>query len=235
MSEKNQQAIGDMFDRIASTYDRVNRILSFGQDIRWRKIVTKQLPSTPQIAVLDVATGTADLIIAMCKAKPNIAIAHGVDLSTQMLAFAQQKIVDHNLDKRIKLSHESACSMSFADSSFDVVSIAFGIRNVVEAKRALREMLRVLKPKGTLFVLEFSLPQNKLVRFFYLFYFRHILPRVGGFLSKDRAAYEYLNSSVESFPDSLAFREILLDVGFQKVEPLPLSCGIATLYCARKA
>lgn len=234
MSQPNQQAIGEMFDRIAHSYDRANRILSFGQDVRWRSFVTSMVPPHPPLSVLDVACGTADLIIAMCKARPNITRAHGVDLSTQMLTIAEKKIARQNLSERITLSHENACSLSFADESFDMASIAFGIRNVVESRRALAEMLRVLKPGGTLLILEFSLPKNAFIRFFYLFYFRHVLPRVGGFLAKDQAAYRYLNSSVENFPDTLAFTEILLDVGFQRVDKISLSCGIATLYCARK-
>ncbi len=221
-----------MFDRIAPTYDRVNRILSFRQDIDWRRKVSQAIPKTKDISVLDVATGTGDLLLALCEACPNIKEAVGVDLAENMLAFGQKKVRTSQFSHKITLAKADAASLPFSDAKFDAVTIGFGIRNVTEVSRALREFKRVLKPQGRLIVLEFSLPQNFFLRHAYLGYFRHILPAVGGIISKEKGAYSYLNRTVESFPYSTAFTAILKDSGFVEITEQPLTFGIATIYVA---
>lgn len=235
MPSVEQETICQMFDRIASTYDSVNRVLSCGQDIRWRQIVAELLPSTPDISVLDIATGTADLLLTMCKRRPNIKAAYGIDLAENMLSVGQRKVVRLGLENRITLQKADACALPFADASIDVAAIAFGIRNVTNIDLALGEIARVLKPSGLALILEFSLPENLLIRKLYLFYFRHVLPFMGGLISKEKNAYRYLNQTVEAFPSCLAFSQMLLNNGFKSVSNQALTFGIATVYCARKS
>jgi demethylmenaquinone methyltransferase/2-methoxy-6-polyprenyl-1,4-benzoquinol methylase len=227
-----QEKICLMFDRIAGTYDSVNRVLSMGQDLRWRRIVTDRLPLLGDLRILDIATGTADLLISMCQHRANIFEAHGVDLAEKMLAIGQKKINKLELAKKITLSKADAVALPFADNSFDVVSISFGIRNFTHINAALKEIDRVLKPGGKLLILEFSLPKNHFIRGAYLAYFRHVLPFVGGIISRDKMAYRYLNETVETFPYSKAFCAILDKAGFVEIQESPLTFGIATLYHA---
>lgn len=229
-----QQAIGKMFDRIAKTYDLVNRVLSFRQDVRWRESVAATLPTHKNLAILDIATGTADLLITMLKRCATIKKAIGIDIAPNMLKIGEKKLKSLGI-ANATLIKADACDLPFNDSSFDVITIAFGIRNIPDADRALLEMSRVLKPDGQLIVLEFSLPKNPLLRACYLFYFRFILPLIGGIYSGDFFAYRYLNRSVLAFPTPAAFAEILSSHGFKTVVQKPLSCGIATMYCARKS
>lgn len=231
MPTKEQLAICHMFDRIAPTYDLANRLISFGFDIRWRKKFSALIP--PCSRLLDVATGTGDLLINICQEHPQIS-GVGVDLAKNMLDFAQEKVKKSQLASRISLQQADASSLPFADESFDVVSIAFGIRNVKPMEVALKEFKRVLKPQGQAMILEFSLPQNFLVKWGYLQYFRHILPVIGGLISKDKEAYQYLNKTVEAFPTVDSFSNKLIESGFTEVVPISLSLGVATIYCARK-
>lgn len=232
MPQKEQEVICHMFDRIAPTYDQANRVLSFGQDKRWRKKFSALVPKSCE-NFLDVATGTADLLITMGEDHPH-SRGVGVDLSKNMLALGQEKIDQKNLSSRLSLKPADASSLPFSDNFFDVVSCAFGIRNVLETDRALIEMQRVLKPGGLAMILEFSLPTNFFIRWPYLLYFRHILPILGGVISKDKQAYQYLNRTVEAFPTVSAFSKKLLDSGFNEVLPISLTLGVATIYCARK-
>jgi len=234
MSIKEQEVIGEMFDRIAMTYDKINQILSFGQDSLWRKRLVSALPTTPSLSILDVATGTADVLIAMCRLRANIDQAIGVDISDNMLSVGRKKIAQSNLLDKATLIKASACNLPFTAESFDVVSIAFGIRNIIDVRTALREFARVLKQGGSLLILEFSMPNNRLVRHLYLSYFRNLLPLVGGWLSKDYEAYRYLNTSVESFLSPQSLKEMILSSGFNHVALSSISFGIATIYCARK-
>lgn len=234
MNKSKQDNINQMFDRIAPTYDKVNHVLSCGRDKVWRKLVAKSIPSTASLAVLDIATGTADLLLAMCRYQPHIREAIGVDLAENMLEFGRKKVHAAGF-KNIDLIKADAAFLPFPAHSFDVVTNAFGIRNIVEQKRALYEMERVLKPQGFVFILEFSLPVNAIIRSLYLSYFRHILPLVGGIISRDFHAYRYLNRTVEQFPSAAQFSAILEQSGFISVKTRPLTFGIATLYSARKA
>jgi demethylmenaquinone methyltransferase/2-methoxy-6-polyprenyl-1,4-benzoquinol methylase len=175
----NKQAqITQMFDDIAKTYDPINRILSVRQDVLWRKKLSKLLASDKPLEILDVATGTGDVLFSMCEERANITKAIGVDVSANMLAVAQKKLQNSYLKSKISFLLQDATSLEFPDNSFDVVSIAFGIRNVVNKNKALEEFYRVLKPEGQLLVLEFSLPSNNYIKALYLSYFRYIFARI---------------------------------------------------------
>ena len=202
MTEPVQKAESwKMFNRIARRYDLLNRLLSGRRDVAWRKKCAQQLPKNTQLTVLDLATGTGDLLQRLLRERPNIKTAVGLDPAIAMLSMGQNKMSS----QRMSLVRGDAQHMSFRSESSDVITMAFGIRNVPDIDSAFREMHRVLVPGGQVFILEFSLPTNKLIRTLYLFYFRHILPFIGGIISGDRRAYHYLNQSVENFPFGAAF------------------------------
>lgn len=232
MAHVHQEEICQMFDRIAHTYDPINRILSWGQDIRWRRRLVDELVLSDSLRILDIACGTADIAIALCQGSPKVDLVSGVDLSANMLSIGQKKIAKLGLDRRIQLQRADACALPFSDQSFDAVTIAFGIRNITRIDIALAEMARVLKPRGQALILEFSLPTNALIKHPYLLYFRHVLPWLGGMMSRDAQAYRYLNQTVESFLLPKEFSNRLLKAGFSRVSMNSLSFGIATLYSA---
>ena len=219
-----------MFDRIAHRYDLLNRLLSFGRDIAWRKKVVAALPEGTNLHLLDLAAGTADVLLTIRQRSHRVVYAVGADMSHEMLKLGQAKIERQSRAEDNHLVRGDATCLPFADGAFDVVTIAFGIRNFVDIRLALREILRVLRPGGRLLILEFSLPSNCLMRRLYLFYFRHILPRIGGAVSGDTYAYRYLNRTVESFPYGREFCTIMQDEGFVNVDHDPLTFGVATLY-----
>jgi demethylmenaquinone methyltransferase/2-methoxy-6-polyprenyl-1,4-benzoquinol methylase len=219
-----------MFDRIAHRYDLLNRLLSFRQDIAWRKALCSRLPNRPNQHVLDLATGTADVLLALHHQSDKVASGVGLDMSTGMLELGKRKIEQHGLSSQLSLVLGDAASIAVSDNTFDAATIAFGIRNVADVDAALGEIHRVLKPGGRLLILEFSIPRNAAIRGLYLFYFRHVLPSLGGFISGDRSAYRYLNESVEAFPYGEAFVQLMRRAGFSSVESTPLTFGIATLY-----
>lgn len=231
MTASKQQHIDEMFDRIASTYDAINRVLSFRQDLKWRRALCDRVPKDQALSVLDLATGTSDLLIEICRHR-FIKEAIGVDNAANMLAYAEKKIKKERMP--IKLIQADAASLPFVDEQFDVVSIAFGIRNIAKPHEALREIKRVLKKDGMLLILEFSIPENAIIRAGYLFYFRAILPIIGGLLSKDYRAYRYLNLSVEAFKKPDVFTEDLKLAGFSDISFTSLTLGVVTLYSARK-
>jgi len=227
--------VWQMFDRIARRYDLLNRLLSFRQDIRWRRCMTAFLPKRDGLNVLDVATGTADQIIALHEtAGSKISSSTGVDMADQMLNLGRKKVLKNFPNDKINLKSGNAIMLPFSDEQFDVVTMAFGIRNVTDVNRALQEMFRVLKPAGRLLVLEFSLPQNYVVKNLYLFYFRYILPLLGALISGDNYAYRYLNKTVESFPYGQEFVNMIQNAGFTHSQVFPLSFGIASIYCGEK-
>ena len=219
-----------MFDRIAPRYDLLNRVLSVGQDVLWRHSVAKQIPSSSSQSILDIATGTADQLITICKKFHHVQYAVGIDMSLEMLSIGKRKVEKKNLNKLIKLIHGNALQLPFQDDSMDVITITFGIRNLVDIDIALTEMKRILKPGGKLIILEFSLPTNRLFQMIYLFYFRNILPAIGSLVSGDQKAYRYLNSTVETFPYGQAFCNIMKQAGFKKIDLNELHFGIATIY-----
>jgi len=219
-----------MFDRIAPRYDLLNRLLSFRRDVAWRRAIARALPARESLRVLDLATGTADVLLSLCEAPGKIAQGVGLDKSAGMIARGQAKVARSHGTAALSLVRGDACGLGFAGESFDAVTMAFGIRNVSDVPAALREIRRVLRPGGRALILEFSLPKNPLLRTGYLAYFRHVLPRVGGMVSGDAQAYKYLNESVEAFPYGEKFLALMRDAGFIKVAAMPQSFGIATLY-----
>ena len=219
-----------MFDRIAHRYDFLNRFLSMGQDVAWRKKMARYLPERENLYLLDLATGTADQIIFLLKASKRIGKADGMDLSTGMLEHGREKIEKMGLADTVSLREGNTIDIPSEDGIYDAVTISFGIRNVTDVHQGLSEMHRILKPGGRAMILECSLPENALIRKAYLFYFRHVLPKVGGAVSGDSYAYNYLNKTVETFPCGEAFCDLMRKAGFNEVKAHPLTLGIATIY-----
>lgn len=219
-----------MFDAIAPRYDMLNRVLSLGIDKRWRKkAIAWAQPHTPR-RVLDVATGTADLAIAALALEPEKIV--GVDISEEMLSVGREKIERLGLTDRITLRRGDSERLPFSDRQFDVVLVAFGVRNFEHLQQGLQEMRRVLRPGGALVVLEFSRPRRFPIKQLFGFYFKHILPRIGGAVSKDQGAYQYLPDSVQTFPDGEDFLTELRTAGYTEPARQPLTFGIASLYKA---
>lgn len=230
-----KRAISNAFDRISARYDLLNRILSLGNDMRWRKQMARYLPQQP-FTLLDVATGTADQLIALFDTRlaNSIQSATGIDLSEKMLSIAQHKLQAKPYRDRTHLCKGDAQALPFPEHSFDVCTISFGIRNVPHPEQALSEMYRVLKPKGHCLILEFSLPYRPL-RPFYLLYLRFILPLLGGWISGYPEAYRYLNRTIEEFPAGSAFAALMLRNPFHSVTWHSMQWGAVTLYVGRKA
>lgn len=219
-----------MFDRIAHRYDLLNRLLSLGRDVAWRKRVSKYLPNRPDLSVLDLATGTADLLISIHDHSGRVAAGVGIDMAGKMLDIARTKISGRKLQHTLSVVHGDATRLPFKDGSFDAVTIAFGIRNFTDVPAGLEEMLRVLKDDSKALILEFSLPGNWFVRKLYLFYFRYILPLIGSIISGDSYAYRYLNRTVETFAYGSEFCDMMREAGFTDVAAHRLTFGIATVY-----
>ena len=223
-----------MFDSIAPTYDKLNHILSLNIDRIWRRRVMRIVRRSKAVRIMDVATGTGDLAIAMAKRVDRTQIL-GVDLSEEMLAVARQKIQKQGLEERIMLEKGDAENLSMvADGSIDAVTVAFGVRNFENMERGLREMWRTLKDGGKLVVLEFSTPKNRFIRWIYAQYSHRIIPRIGSLISKDKRAYVYLPESVDEFPSPERFSEMLQEAGFKSVKRRSQSFGIAYIYEAIK-
>ncbi len=218
-----------MFDRIAHRYDLLNRSLSFGQDQRWRCRLARYLPDRPDLRLVDLATGTADQLLRLAK-DPRIINGLGLDLAEKMLAIGREKIERAGLSDKLKLDIGDATALPLPDACADVVTVAFGIRNVESVPKGLAEIRRILKPAGRVLILEFGLPRCALIRCSYLWYFRHILPRIGGWISGDAHAYRYLNRTVESFPYGADFCALLEQAGFRAVRAHPLTFGVAFIY-----
>ena len=234
-----------MFDGIAHDYDRLNHIMSLGVDRCWRRRALRELPTVSvaldagPIQVLDVACGTGDFSIDIArflgrKAKGGFRV-RGVDISEGMLAVMRQKVARLALEERVSMQEGDCEALPLRDGSIDAVTIAFGIRNFEHREAALREILRVLRPGGKLIILELSLPENRLLRWVYQFYFTRVMPLVGGWISGDRAAYRYLPSSVLSFPGREEWMETMRGCGFAKLRHRSLSFGICRLYVGEKA
>ena len=219
-----------MFDRVAHRYDLLNRTLSFGRDVRWRRHLAQLLPPRNELEVLDLATGTGDLLLSLYTDSGRVVSGVGLDMAGRMLEIARAKVRDRGLSDRLALIRADASTIPFMSASFDAVTIAFGIRNVVDVPQALSEMHRVLKPGGRCLILEFSLPRNRIIRAAYLFYFRYLLPRIGAIVSGDNYAYSYLNETVETFPYGQQFCDLMEDAGFEAVRGHTLTFGVATIY-----
>jgi len=224
-----------MFDRVARRYDLLNRLLSLGIDCAWRRKMASFLPPGNALHVLDLATGTADQLLFLFDESDRIKSGVGMDLAEEMLEIGRKKVARRGLSEFVCLKTGNAMDIPAKDNQFDVATISFGIRNMTDADRALKEMRRVLKPGGRALVLEFSLPRNRLIQKVHLFYLRHLLPRIGRWISGDPYAYRYLNETIETFPHGEAFCRLLADAGFSGVSVHPLTFGIATIYRGQKA
>jgi len=224
---ENEQVV-EIFDQIAPTYDRINRILSGGIDIYWRRKIASLLPPREKINLLDCATGTGDQLLSLLKACPRIHQAIGIDLAEEMLKIGQKKL--HLYSHIAVLKQASAMAIPYLDQTFDCVTMSFGIRNVDNVLGCLREIHRVLRPGGRALILEFSLPANRLAQNSYLFYLNRILPRLGKLISAHPHAYSYLARTIQAFPHGNAFCQLMKEAGFQAVKAHPLTLGIVSIY-----
>ena len=227
-----ESQVSQMFNEISFSYDRINRILSLGIDKRWRKKLSHHLPPRDSLRLLDLATGTCDQLLPLMDTG-KIAHATGIDLATEMLKIGQEKIDRSPYGEKVTLLEASASDIPAEENSYDCVTISFGIRNVKGP--CLEEIYRVLTPGGRALILEFSLPQNPLIKRFHLFYLRQLLPAIGGMISKKREAYRYLNKTIEAFPYGEAFLARMKEVGFTSVCALPFTFGVASLYIGEKS
>jgi demethylmenaquinone methyltransferase / 2-methoxy-6-polyprenyl-1,4-benzoquinol methylase len=238
-----KQQIAEMFDKIAFRYDFLNRFLSGGIDIYWRRRAIRELRGSADAAdagaalkdaaVLDVATGTGDMAIMMAKHLPGSRIT-GVDISSGMLEIGRQKVARLQLEKKISLQQADSEALPFPDRHFDAVTVAFGVRNFEHLEKGIREMGRVLKPGGRLIVLEFSQPRTPGIRQVYDLYLRLVAPNIGRMISSSREAYQYLNDSVRAFPEGENFIRILDDCGYVHTRLRRLSFGICSLYIGER-
>lgn len=222
-----------MFDHIAYRYDFLNRFLSGGIDLLWRKKAINQLKKLDPKKILDVATGTADVAIMTARIlRPEKII--GIDISEGMLGFGRKKIEKLGLDPIIELLNGDCETIKAEDNSFDAVTVAFGVRNFQNLEKGLREILRVLKPGGKLVVLEFSQPKTAVVKQFYQLYMNIVAPGMGKLFSKNRDAYKYLDESIKKFPEGKNFTVILDNLGYTNTYCKHLSFGICSIYCGEK-
>ncbi len=228
--KKEQVAL--MFNNISHSYDLLNRVLSGGIDIYWRKRAISFLVADQPKLILDIATGTGDFALEALKLNPDKII--GVDISEGMLAKGREKMKKMGLADKIILQKGDSEKLDFADNTFDAAIVSFGVRNFENLERGLSDIFRVLKPNAKLVVLEFSQPTNKSFAKLYNFYSKNILPPIGKLISQDDAAYTYLPESVKAFPYGIEFLRILEKVGFKDNLCTPLTFGISSIYCGKK-
>ncbi len=221
-------AVREMFDSIAPRYDLLNRLLSAGRDIAWRRFAVKKLLTSRGGVYLDVATGTADVALEIVRQSPSCRVV-GLDFAERMLDLAKNKTAG----KPIDLVRSDALAMPFPDSTFHGSIVAYGVRNFPDRLQGLKEMARVVKPGGRVVVLEFSTPSG-LLGDVYRLYFHHLLPRVGGLLSGNREAYSYLHHSVEAFSPPQTFCDMMVEAGLARIRSLPLTFGITMCYVGEK-
>ena len=221
-----------MFDSISPRYDFINRIISGGLDIKWRKNLVKVLKPKKPKKILDVATGTGDLAIALGETLASEII--GIDISEQMLEIGKKKVERNQLQKNIKMEIGDGEKINYPNNYFDAVTVSFGVRNFENLDKGLLEIYRVLKPGSELVILETSIPQSFPLNYLYHLYTLYFLPLIGSFFSKDKSAYKYLSSSAKSFPFGKAFNKILKKNGFVVIDNIPQSFGIASIYHSKK-
>lgn len=228
-----KEGIRRLFNSIASDYDKLNHILSLNIDKGWRRMAVKEIADKDSpVKVLDVACGTGDFTIEIAKKVSAGSEVIGVDISEGMMEIGKEKMLKAGVTAEMTVA--DCESLPYDQNTFDRIAVGFGVRNFEHLDLGLREMCRVLKPDGKLVILELSLPSNRLVRGCYMLYFQKILPMVGGFLSGDRGAYEYLRTSVLRFPAPDKFIEMLKSAGFEQVEHRPLTFGICRMYVCHK-
>ncbi|WP_027067973.1 bifunctional demethylmenaquinone methyltransferase/2-methoxy-6-polyprenyl-1,4-benzoquinol methylase UbiE [Maribacter sp. Hel_I_7] len=228
-----KEQVTKMFDTISKNYDGLNRVISFGIDIKWRKKVVEILKKEQPESILDIATGTGDLAIALVSTGAKKIV--GLDISPGMLSVGKEKVTDKNLDNTIEMVVGDSENLVFADNSFDAVTVSFGVRNFETLTTGMAEILRVLKPNGSLVILETSVPTKTPYKQGYKFYTKNILPLIGKLFSKDDSAYGYLSESASVFPHGENFNNILREIGFIDVTNKPQTFGVASIYVAKKA
>jgi demethylmenaquinone methyltransferase/2-methoxy-6-polyprenyl-1,4-benzoquinol methylase len=230
--EGKKTQVRNMFNGIAQNYDTLNRVISFGIDISWRKKVVALIEATNPKNVLDIATGTGDLAIHLAETRAEKII--GLDLSPGMLSVGIEKVAQKNLSHKIDMIIGDSEALPFETGSIDAVTVAFGVRNFENLTLGLSEILRVLKPKGTLVILETSVPEKTPFKQGYGLYTKNLLPLIGRLFSKDKSAYSYLSESAAQFPYGISFNNILKEIGFTTVVHHPQTFGVATIYQAVK-
>jgi demethylmenaquinone methyltransferase/2-methoxy-6-polyprenyl-1,4-benzoquinol methylase len=229
--EKKKQ-VEQMFDNISGNYDSLNRVISFGIDLKWRRKVIEMVKKTNPKYILDVATGTGDLAIALADSDAKKII--GLDISAGMLQVGKDKIQKKKLNKRIEMIQADSENLPYPDHTFDAITVAFGVRNFENLEKGLSEIYRVLSPGGVFVVLETSVPTKFPFKQGYKVYSNYILPNIGKLFSKDKSAYQYLSESASVFPFGEKFNNILRKIGFTDVENLPQTFGVSTIYSATK-
>ncbi len=232
-TRRKGEQVREMFDSIAPAYDFMNRAMTLGIDRLWRRRVVKMVAQTGAADILDIASGTGDLAIALGRALPRARVT-GVDLSEGMIAIGREKVARAALDSRVTLGVADCLSLPFADASFDAVTVAFGVRNFQDLLAGYREMHRVLRPGGLLVVLELSTPESKYVRPFYNFYTRRVIPMAGRLVSHDSNAYRYLPDSIRAVAQGHEMCALIARAGFTQPAFRTLTFGVATIYSAKK-
>jgi demethylmenaquinone methyltransferase/2-methoxy-6-polyprenyl-1,4-benzoquinol methylase len=230
--ETKKKQVTQMFNGISRSYDLLNRVITLGVDVIWRKRVVRLIKKNKHQVLLDIATGTGDLVLALSKLKTKKII--GLDISPGMLEIGKQKVKAQGLDRRIEMQLGDSEALSFENDTFDGVTIAFGVRNFEHLDLGLQEIYRVLKPQGALVILETAVPQNPILKSLYSLYTQKVMPFIGKLFSKNRTAYQYLSDSAAAFPYGKAFNNILKKNGFIAVEDFPQTLGVASIYFAKK-
>jgi demethylmenaquinone methyltransferase/2-methoxy-6-polyprenyl-1,4-benzoquinol methylase len=234
MTQKGKKdQVRDMFNSIAGKYDFLNHFLSLGIDHLWRKSLVRLIKKQHPNQVLDIATGTGDLAVAVAKALPHTKII-GADISENMLNIGKQKMIKKDLSDRVLMEMGDSENLKYTDGFFDAVMVAFGVRNYEDLDKGLKEMNRVTKSGGQVYILEFSRPTLFPFKQIYNFYFLYILPLFGKTVSKDQSAYTYLPESVQKFPDGDDFLKHLKKAGYENVEQKKLTLGVASIYTGKK-
>ncbi|WP_299106879.1 bifunctional demethylmenaquinone methyltransferase/2-methoxy-6-polyprenyl-1,4-benzoquinol methylase UbiE [uncultured Tenacibaculum sp.] len=227
-----KEQVAKMFDNISEDYDGLNRVISLGIDVSWRKKVVKLVGENKPKQILDIATGTGDLALMMASLNPDRIV--GLDISEGMLNVGKQKVAKSNLSNTIEMVVGDSENIPFEDNTFDAITVSFGVRNFETLDKGLTEIHRVLKPGGKFVVLETSNPTKFPFKQGYKFYTNFILPVIGKLFSKDKVAYSYLSESANSFPFGQAFNNILQKNGFKNAKNLPVTFGVASIYTATK-
>nr|WP_315243800.1 bifunctional demethylmenaquinone methyltransferase/2-methoxy-6-polyprenyl-1,4-benzoquinol methylase UbiE [uncultured Flavobacterium sp.] len=227
-----KEQVAQMFDTISGNYDNLNRVISFGIDVKWRKKVLKIVSDSKPKIILDIATGTGDLAILMAQSNAEKII--GLDISAGMLEVGRKKVEEKKLSDRIELVLADSENIPFEDNYFDAITVGFGVRNFENLEKGFAEILRVLKPNGVFVILETSVPVKTPYKQGYRFYTKNILPIIGKLFSKDNSAYGYLSESAAAFPYGEALNNILRKIGFIDVVAIPQTFGVATIYSASK-
>ncbi len=227
-----KEQVAQMFDSISGGYDNLNRVISFGIDVKWRKKVLQLIAEKNPKNILDIATGTGDMAILLTKTVASKIV--GLDISEGMLEVGRKKIEAQHLSEKIEMLYGDSEKMPFEDSSFDAITVCFGIRNFESLEKGLSEILRVLKPNGRFVILETSVPEKTPFKQGYNFYSKNVLPLIGKMFSKDNVAYGYLSESAAAFPYGEKLNNILRKIGFIDVAAMPQTFGVATIYSASK-